>query len=313
MLIAISTNPTIDRTIFIPTLSPHQVHRSKYLELSAGGKGINVARAAKILGINSRIVGFTGGFAGGLLKKLVAQEELSASWLDFPELETKMSYLLSHSEGDSTVINEPGPCMDREHWQSFADFVLQNSSQARMAILAGGVPPGVCPDSYAALCLALAAKLPGVLVDTHGEFLKAVLLNPQNLMIKVNVDELAEASGCSINGFEEIERISRTLLDRGAKMICTTMGSKGSLAITKDEKIFSQCHCDNFINSVGSGDSFSAGLSLCIMRNLPLQESLRWATACGAANTLTKLPANFKLQDVEKLLKTVKSNKLSIH
>ena len=135
MILIVSTNPTVDRTIGVPVLIPHQVHRAVSLRISAGGKGINVGRASKTLGESYLVSGFLGGSSGQLLQRLTAQENIATSWLKFDDLETKMSHLLRHSQGDSTVINEPGPTLSKRYWQELADFILKQGAQSQAAVL----------------------------------------------------------------------------------------------------------------------------------------------------------------------------------
>ncbi len=310
MILIVSTNPTVDRTIGVPVLVPHQVHRAVSLRISAGGKGINVGRASRTLGESYLVSGFLGGSSGQLLQRLTAQENIAASWLKFDDLETKMSHLLRHSQGDSTVINEPGPTLSKRHWQDLAAFILEQGAQSQAAIFAGSVPPGVNAQDYRQLCVKLAQQVGPTLVDTPGDTLKAIIDAPQGLAIKVNRDELSDALGVSVSSLEEVIKAARCVFERGAALVCVTMGESGAVALNGDGVWRCSYSVDNVVSSVGSGDSFSAGLGLHCSRNLPLPEALRWASACGAANAETELPAVFTLERVKALLPLIEIEKL---
>ncbi|MCR4784038.1 MAG: 1-phosphofructokinase family hexose kinase [bacterium] len=310
MLLIVSTNPTVDRTIDVPVLTPHRVHRSTKLQLSAGGKGLNVGRAAKTLGIPYLVAGFLGGASGQLLDRLTQAEGLKAAWIEFEGVETKMSHLLRHTQGDSTVINEPGPALTADQCARADSFILDKAQAARSVILAGSVPPGVKAADYLQLCKNLQRRAHHVLVDTPGETLKAAITYPQGLALKVNSEELSEAMHRPLEGLDDLKGAAQELLDRGADLVCITRGREGALAVEKNGAWLCSYELANPVSSVGSGDSFSAGLSLKWMRSLPLPEALRWASACGAANAQTELPARFSLESVKKLLPLIKVEKL---
>lgn len=310
MILIVSTNPTVDRTIGIPHLVPHQVHRAVSLRISAGGKGLNVGRASKTLGESYLVSGFLGGSSGQLLQRLTAQENIAASWLNFDDLETKMSHLLRHSQGDSTVINEPGPTLSKRHWQDLCDFILEQGANSQAAIFAGSVPPGVSAQDYRYLCVSLAKRVGPTLVDTPGETLKAIIADPQGLAIKVNRDELSDALDVPVSTLKEVVSAAYSVLERGAALVCVTMGESGAIALNKEGVWRCSYSVDKLVSSVGSGDSFSAGLGLHCSRHLSLPEALRWASACGAANAETELPAVFTLDRVKAILPLIRVEQL---
>lgn len=303
MLLLVATNPSIDRNIDIPAIKQGEVYRSRSLKLTAGGKAINSARAASILGVPTLITGFLGGYSGHLLAKLVADEGLNASWSQIACGETKMSHLLHHEGGDSTVINEPGPLLSREDAAQFRSLVLGNARDAQAVILAGSIPPGFEPADYASLCRTLAKNCPLVYVDTPGDSLKAVLEDPRGLSIKVNKHELGDALGISLNNPGAIHAAMRSVIGAGAALIGVTLGAEGAAIATSQGAWFTDgCKASQTVSSVGSGDSFTAGLAVAQMRGLPLDEALRYASACGAANAESLYPAVFTRARAEELL-----------
>src|ERR671928_942098 len=73
MLIA-GPNLTIDRTGTIPELRPGDVLRLRDVVVTPGGKGLNVARAARALGVPARLVAFVPGHTGRASAALIADE-----------------------------------------------------------------------------------------------------------------------------------------------------------------------------------------------------------------------------------------------
>ena len=72
MLIA-SPNLGFDHTARIDELRPGRVLRFASVEVTAGGKGANVARAARDLSAPARLVGFAAGRTGAAALELLAR------------------------------------------------------------------------------------------------------------------------------------------------------------------------------------------------------------------------------------------------
>lgn len=302
MLLIVSTNPTIDRTIGVPILKPHQVHRCSELHLSAGGKGINVSRACRALGAENRLTGFIGGFAGQQLKGLVEKEGLEAIWYEAPGCETKMSHLLKHADGDTTVINEPGPYLPPQDRRNLHDLIISQAYGTQAAVLAGSIPPGMTVDEYVTLCRQLEQITGNVFIDTPGSTLEAIVANPQGFSIKVNREELSEAMKCDLSSANRLNAAMRSLIGAGARLVCITLGHDGCVAASPKGAWSCAGSPVETVSSVGSGDSFTAGLVHGCLQGQSLPEALRLAAAAGAANAETPLPAVFKRSRVEELL-----------
>lgn len=301
MLLVVSTNPAIDRTLHVPVLEVGHVHRTSRVSLGAGGKGLNVARAARTLGLPARVTGCLAGHTGDLVADLAREEGLEAVWHWLPRGETRNCLLLNHAQGDATVINEPGPVLSPEDWSAFAGLVESLSRGSEAVVLAGSVPPSVSPEAYAELCRWLVRRGVRVYVDTPGTHLAALIHNPKGLALKVNRAELSAALGRSLDAEEDLLKAMRGLIETGALLVAVTMGAAGALAATAEGTWRVEAPPADLVSSVGSGDSFLAGLAAGEFQDLPLPEALRLAAACGAANAATPLPARFDAERVEEL------------
>lgn len=308
MLLLVSTNPTVDRLIGLPHLNVSQVHRAASIQLSAGGKAINVARAARNLGVDDQLsVGFLAGHAGHLLRDLMAGEHLPFCWHFAAQGETKMSHLLLHEQGDTTVINEPGPVMTAEDWQAFEALVWEKAKLSRAVVLAGTIPPGVPAARYLDLCRRLTTLQTQVFIDTPGATLQAVLTDPAGMAIKVNRSELSQALGIDLTAPGKMVATLRVLIGSGAKLIGVTLGSEGAI-LADANGIYRTCNSPRpqcSISTVGSGDSFTAGLVTGYLRGRSLPDSLRLAEACGIANIESPQPAQFERERVETLMRLI--------
>ena len=109
MIVTVTLNPTLDKTLSVPALRPGEVHRARFLRQDIGGKGINVSRALRALGVESIPIGFLGGATGRAMREGLAAEGYDASFLEVPGETRQNLTLLDESTGVYTKINEPGP------------------------------------------------------------------------------------------------------------------------------------------------------------------------------------------------------------
>jgi len=313
MLLTVTSNPTIDRTLYVSHLTLGAVHRTTGVHLAAGGKGLNVTRAARSLGCEVLATGPLAGRAGQIVADLALAEGLRADWAWLSTGETRTCSLINHDAGDTTVINEQGPAVAAEDWAAFAAHVSQLARQVKAVAFSGSLPLGVKPTALAELAGGLAAAGQTVYVDTSGPALAAVLAQPQGVSIKVNQWELAAELDLDIKdgAIERLIEAGRQLLRRGAALVVVTLGSQGALAVTAEQAWHASIPPIQTVSTVGSGDSFLAGLAVAQLKGEKLQAALAFGVACGSANAMSSLPARFELKQVESLLQQVELAKLS--
>lgn len=301
MLLVVATNTSVDRTLHIPRLTPGQVHRTSRVSVGAGGKGLNAARAARALGQPCRVTGILAGHTGAHVADMAAAEGLDAAWHHRPRGETRVCLLLNHDQGDATVINEAGEDLSLQEWRDFGARIEGLAEQAQAVAFAGSVPPSVAPEAYVDLCRALSRRTGCVYVDTNEAHLAAVVRDPRGLAVKVNRREMEGALGRRLDQVSRLVAELRALLGMGACLAVVTMGGEGAVAADPSGVWRVTGPSVKLVSSVGSGDSFLAGLATGALQGLPLPESLRLAAACGAANAETPLPAAFTAMRVAEL------------
>lgn len=312
MLLAVTPNPTIDRTLRVPVLTVGAVQRATAVRLGAGGKGLNVARVAGILGSRVLATGPLAGKAGQTVADLAAVEGLAADWFWLSQGETRTCLLINHDAGDATVINEPGPNVSPKDWAGFGRHAQRLAQQAQAVAFSGSIPLGVDPESPGELARAMAAGGQPVYVDTSGPALQSILGQPQGLCIKINQMELAAGLNLAAERppTEWLIGAGQTLLGRGAALVVVTRGGQGALAIAPEGIWQAASPAIELVSTVGSGDSFLAGLAVARLRGQPIQQALALGVACGSANALGDMPARFERSQVDGLLPQVTIEKL---
>lgn len=281
-------NPAIDKTV------------AEDIALSAGGKGLNVARALKTLGEKPIAIGLIGGIAGGYIKRKLIEEDIG---FDFSEItgETRTNLtLIDTATGRTSRIVKQGPPVSAAEFGRFKKKYLRLLKDCDYAIFSGRNARGLGDSAYGALVrLAKRAKVKTV-VDTHGRPL-ASAIKARPFLVKPNIEEAERLLGRKLNSLPRIKEAVNLFHRRGVTIVVITMGRKGAVASEGKGIYFAAPPVVKNVNDVGCGDSFIAGFVFSMRGGQGLRECLRSAVAAGAANTLTVTPGMFKVSDFRKL------------
>jgi 1-phosphofructokinase family hexose kinase len=290
MIVAVTPNAAVDRTLVVPGYGRGGVFRTTEQVIAAGGKGINVARAAVVLGAQAVCAGFIAGHSGRLLTDLLRREGLPARWtaLD-PEdgRETRTCVILvDPASHQVTVVNEHGPAVTADDWARLTVEVTDLAGGASAVTLSGSLPPGSPLDAYAALIGSITASGTPIWVDASGAALQAALL--PGVRIKVNYDEAAVALGLSIpDSLEAVVQAAHAIQRITNEGVVITRGAAGALYYTGQKAWLATPPAIKATSAVGSGDSFLAGLLVALERGDSASDALRLAVGAGAANALS--------------------------
>lgn len=277
------------------------VYRTEEVIVAAGGKGLNVARAARTLGQPAVVCAPLGGLTGEAVARLATDEGLVGRWTRHCGGETRTCILVVDPEaGDATALNEAGPVLDAADWDAFAAEVRAAAREAALCLVSGSLPRGVAPAGLAALLAELAAEGRRTIVDTSGPALEATLA-VQPWGVKVNGNELGGVLGQLVNDVPTALAALDLLHTRGITLAAISLGSLGCVAANASGVWWARPPEVSIVSSVGSGDSLLAGLSTGLLRGLALPEALRLGVACGTADALTIGGGRFDLELVERL------------
>lgn len=302
MLLIITPNPALDRTMVFDGVRLGAVQRTDEVIVAAGGKGLNVARAARTLGQPAAVCAPLGGLTGEMVARLAAAEGIVGRWSRHGAGETRTCVLLvDRSGGDATACNEAGPALSNADWAGFHTTALAAAADARLCLVSGSLPRGVAPQLLGELLAGLAAAGRRVIVDTSGAPLGAALL-ARPYGVKVNGAELGAALGRG--ELYEVADAAAALAElraHGVELVAVSLGARGALAADASGAWWACPPPIELVSSVGSGDSLLAGMSAGLLRGRPLPEALRLGVACGSADALTIGGGRIALAEVERL------------
>lgn len=309
MILCVTPNPAIDRTLHVDALRLGEVHRAKNSLAVAGGKGLNVARTIRALGGSPFCMGLVGGHTGNLLAELAEREGLSAHWTQIRNETRTCTILVEHCR-DATVINERGAEVGADECQAFLRDVWTQAQKTQLICVSGSLPLGFSLENFSALLGELAARKKSVWVDTSGAALKTAL-SVRGMNIKVNAAELGESLGLEILDAEQAISAGRQMLRRGISSIAVTLGKDGAVLVA-DSGTWTVCPpAIEVVSTVGSGDAFLGGLAFALEQDLIPDIALRHAVAAGAANALCTGGGIFSCGEFEKIYQNIESRALS--
>lgn len=293
MIVTVSMNPAIDKTVEIDALVPGGLNRIRKVEYDAGGKGINVSKTICELGGESIATGFLGGNAGKTIANVLEDRGIKSDfiWVDG---ETRTNTKVFEESGAVTELNEPGPVISDAQIEELLKKLEGYASKETLFILAGSIPGGVDKHIYAKITERVHEKGATVLLDADGElFRNSLEAHPD--IIKPNRVELEEYAGFDYRASEEeLIGLADKLMEKGIGTVAISMGKSGAMFVRDGYKVKCPALSVKAHSTVGAGDAMVAALAYAWDKKLDNDETIRlgMATSAGAVTTIgTKPPA----------------------
>lgn len=312
MILTVTLNPTVDISYYIPSLTPGEVIRVQEKAEHAGGKGINVAKIAKLLKQNVIATGFLGGSNGDYINSTLIKAGIISSFVMVDD-ETRTCISVNDIlSGKQTELLEAGSLATEEMQDEFVEHYCQLLNDCEYVVLAGSVPPGIDTSFYPKLIKLAKSAKKFVVLDTSDKLLKAAIdLCPEDIdVIKPNRDELSVCLGRKIKTLEETIAAAKEIQAKGIKTVIVSLGKDGAVFIMENEVYRGTTPDIKIVNTVGCGDSLVAGYVTGIMRKYSIEDRIKLAMAVSTANALSKEIGSFKNSDLEDLLNKVTAIKL---
>ncbi len=304
MIITVTMNPAIDKTVELEQLERGSLNRLKNVITDVGGKGINVSKTIRELGGETIAAGFIGGGGGSLIKRVLQEQGIKSDFVEIKnEIRTNMKVV--EANGFVTELNEPGPVVSLEELERLTQKLTGYAGEDVLFILAGSIPNGIGKTVYQNLIKKVKEKGAKVFLDADGElFVHSLKAGPD--YIKPNRAELEEYYHMDYRGSEkELVKMGGKLLEKGIRIAAISMGQMGALFLTKDRAIKCPGLKVEAYSTVGAGDAMVGALAFGIDRGLDLEDcaKISMAASAGAVTTRgTKPPAK---ELVEELMKKV--------
>lgn len=294
MIVTVTPNPSLDRTIEVDALVRGAVHRAGPLLVDAGGKGVNVGRALAANEHKVRAVLPAGGADGDLLAVLLARTGIDHVAVPIAET-VRTNVSIVEADGTTTKLNTPGPDLTPAEADALAAAAVEAAGGAAWAACCGSLPPGVADDYYARLVAELRAAGCAVAVDTSGPALRAAIAAAPDL-VKPNREELEELAGRALPTLGAVVEAAEALRDRGVGTVLASLGPDGALLVDADGVVHAEAPVETVRSTVGAGDATLAGfLSGGARGPAALVTALAWgAAAVGLPGSRMPTPTDLR-------------------
>jgi 1-phosphofructokinase family hexose kinase len=314
VILTVTLNAAIDRTVAVPNFRLGRRHRAVESRTVAGGKGINVARALSLLGRPVIATGFVGGPTGTRVLEQLHEESVLT---DFTQIaaETRINLaVIDPTSGDQTEINERGPAVSPVEVKQLFERIGYLASGAKICVLAGSLPPGAGDDFYARLIADLGRRGVPVVLDAEGEAMLAGVRAGAS-MVTPNEREAEELVGQEFADGGDLAVGLRELVRLGAEEAAITRPEGCVAAVGQGaERRLLEVHTEPLeaVSTVGSGDAFLAGYVAARYEGRSAEECLAYGVACGAESTQHFGAGTVDRNQVERLLGEVAVHDLEV-
>jgi 1-phosphofructokinase len=281
-------NLTIDRTSSLAELRPGEVQRLADVAITPGGKGLNVARAALLLGAPASLVGFVPGHTGRAAAALIAEEGVTLQGVAVSGEIRSTTIVLEPDR--ATVLNEPGPALADGDWFAFEAVIEGSLADHEVLVCSGSLPPGAPEDGYALLAALARGAGRRSVVDASGSALAAALAAAPDVV----APNLGEAEGVLFGRSDEAVdaapdarpralHAARELAARGARAAVVTAAAAGAAVFAHGEAVWIDAPRVRVANPIGAGDVLTAALAAALERGAALADAVREGVAAASA------------------------------
>jgi 1-phosphofructokinase/tagatose 6-phosphate kinase len=304
MIITVTLNAAIDKSLSVPNFRLGRRHRTVEQRTMPGGKGVNVARTLKTLGQPVIATGFAGGATGTRIVEQLTEESILNDFVRIREESRTNTAVHDPTSGETTEINERGPAVSANEVALFRDKLLYLARGADVVVFAGSLPRGVDAAIYADLAKDLRKLDVQTVIDADGEPMRlAVRAEPD--VISPNVLEAEELVGHEFNDDEDRLIAVREMVELGAREAIMTLpdGCVASVLVDGVAALHQvRLSPREAVAAVGAGDAFLAGFVASRYTGADPAECLRFGVACGAESTQRLGAGLIDPREVERLL-----------
>ncbi len=313
MIVTVTMNAALDRTLTVPNFQRGQRHRASQGLTLAGGKGINIARALKRLEVPVVATGLAGGGTGTRIIEELTSEAILNDFVRIADESRTSTAVVDPTTNTYTEINEWGPAVQPAELEMLREKLHYLSRGADMVVFAGSLPRGVEEGFYAEAIRDLNRRGVETVLDSDGQPLRLGLESEPSL-ISPNQREAEAIVGQEFHEDEDFLLALDHLAEQGARNVLITCET-GCFALLRSERRARRYRAVaprvEPISGVGAGDVLLAGFLVARLEGAAPEDTLRRAVAAGAASTLEVGAGRFEPREVGRLLPSVQVEELA--
>jgi 1-phosphofructokinase family hexose kinase len=313
MIVTVTLNAAVDRTLLVPNFQVGHRHRASVGSLSAGGKGINVGRAMKRLGVPVVCTGLAGGRNGILLVEELTQEGILNDFVRIRGESRTSTAVLDPTSNVYTEINEWGPEIADDELDVLRQKLSYLGQGADYVVFAGSLPRSVDPGIYAELIRDANRRGLMTVLDSEGEALR-LGVEAEPYLVAPNLREAEALVGHEFVDGEDLSTGLDEIAELGARNVIITLDT-GCYALFREERaervrLRARAPQLEAVSTVGAGDTLLGSFVAARMSDRSYEDSVRSAVAASAASVLEAGPGRFDVREASRLTSLVTIDRL---
>ncbi len=303
MIVTVTLNAAVDRTLTVPNFQLGHRHRASSSLTLAGGKGINVARALKLLDAPVVATGLAGGRTGDRIVADLAGEAILNDFVRIADESRTSIAVVDPTTGALSEIYEWGPAVRAEELETLLDKLHYLTPVASYVVFSGSLPRDVEDDFYAEAIRDLNRRGVLCVLDSEGEPLR-VGVEAEPFLVTPNQREAESLVGQEFESEEDFLMALETIANLGARNVLITEESS-CFALFREERQVRRLRAAvarlEPVAPVGAGDVLLAGFLAARFNDRPPDEALRTAVGCAAASVLELGAGRFDPREAARL------------
>ena len=292
----ITLNPAYDLVGLSTPIELGEVNRVTTAGFHAAGKGINVAKVLKSLGIDVTVGGFLGKENQDGFQKEFSEAGI-ANRFQMVEGRTRINVKLTEPSGKVTDFNFSGFEITKQDWTRFVNDTLSWAGQFDMICVSGSVPPSIDLNDFTAWMKRLRSECMCLIFDSSREAFVAGL-KALPWLVKPNHHELEIWAGRPLPELSDVVQAAHELRQQGIAHVVIPLGEQGAMWVNASGAWMAKPPKCDVVSTVGAGDSMVGGLIYGLMMRQTSEHTLRLATAISA---LAVSQTNVGITDREQL------------
>ena len=312
VIVTVTLNAALDRTLTVPNFQRGQRHRASQGLTLAGGKGINIARALKRLGVPVVATGLVGGRTGIRIVEELTGEAILNDFVRIEDESRTSTAVVDPTAPTYTEINEWGPAVRPEELEMLFEKLKYLARGADAVVFAGSLPRDVDDGFYAEAIRELNRRGLQTVLDSDGQPLR-LGVQAEPFLVSPNQGEAEGLVGQEFNDDDDFMLGLGAIAELGARNVLITQES-GCFALLREEREVHRFRARSpqveLVSGVGSGDVLLAAYLAARLDGKGYEEALRIAVATGTASTLEVGAGRFEPREVGRLVNAVEVREL---
>jgi 1-phosphofructokinase family hexose kinase len=312
VIVTVTLNAAVDRTLTVPNFQPGHRHRASASLTSAGGKGINVARALKRLDTPVIATGLAGGRTGDRIIEELAGEAILNDFVRISDESRTSTAVVEPTGGALSEIYEWGPAVSADELEMLLDKLRYLSRVASFVVFCGSLPRDVEDDFYAEAIRELSRRGIACVLDTEAEPLR-VGVEAEPFLVSPNQREAESLVGQEFSDDDDFLMALDAIADLGARNVLITQETS-CFGLFREERSQRRFRASvarvEPVAHVGAGDVLLAGFLAARFNGKPLDDALRQAIGCAAASVLELGAGRFEPREASRLASSVELEEL---